>query len=94
MLTPDWLDVMGSVSGSTGPLAPPPSQRSVVGREVCGPGPGGWGQSDLITRYKQSRILLIIYIVNTSHGWSDVETQQQRMIVETEDGQPHHHRGQ
>ena len=27
------------------------------------------------------------------HGWSDVETQQQRMIVETEDGQPHHHRG-
>ena len=40
MLTPDWLDVMGSVSGSTGPLAPPPSQRSVVGREVCGPGPG------------------------------------------------------
>ena len=28
------------------------------------------------------------------HGWSDVETQQQQMIVETEDGQPHHHRGQ
>ena len=28
------------------------------------------------------------------HGWNDVETQQQRMIVETEDGHSHHHRGQ
>ena len=32
------------------------------------------------------------FIDNLYSGWSDVETQQQRMIVETEDGQPHHHR--
>ena len=35
-----------------------------------------------------------IYGEYPCHGWSDVETQQQQMIVETEDGQPHHHRGQ
>ena len=34
-----------------------------------------------------------LYSEYPCHGWSDVETQQQRMIVETEDGQPHHHRG-
>ena len=35
-----------------------------------------------------------IYGENPCHGWSAVETHQQQMIVETEDGYSHHHRGQ
>ena len=92
MLTPDWLDVMRSVSGSTGSLAPPPSQRSVVGRDQAD------GDRVILLPDINSRELRNfvdnLYGEYPCHGWSDVETQQQRMIVETEDGQPHHHRGQ
>ena len=100
MLTPDWLDVMGSVSGSTGPLAPPPSQRSVVGHEVCGPVDQDQADGDRvillpdINSRELRNFIDNLYSEYPCHGWSDVETQQQRMIVETEDGQPHHHRGQ
>ena len=93
MLTPDWLEVMGSVSRSTGPLAHWPllQARGVWWAVKCVDQDQADGDRVILLPDINSRELRNfvdnLYGEYPCHGWSDVETQQQWMIVETEDGE-------